>query len=112
MPASYASWKGSQPNASPTAIFVYSPASNLPASAAFAMTWDTPPRWMRSVTSFAVSSVVAGMMTAPSFIAASSASHSSAWLPSMSRIRSPRRTPCSCSQLATWLERADSSAKV
>jgi hypothetical protein len=91
---------------------VYGPPPNLLASAAFAITWETPPRSIRSVMSLAVSSVVAGMITAPSFMAASSDSHSSAWLPSMSRIRSPRLTPCSCSQLATRLARTDSSAKV
>ena len=52
------------------------------------------------------------MITAPSFIAARIVSHSSTWLPSMTMIRSPRATPCSRSQLATWFERADSSANV
>ena len=47
------------------------------------------------------SSGVAGMITAPSFIAARIVSHSSTWLPSMTIMRSPRRTPRSRSQLAT-----------
>jgi hypothetical protein len=37
-------------------------------------------------------------------------SHSGAMLPSMSSTRSPRLTPRSRSQFATWLDRADSSA--
>ena len=93
---------------------VYSPAtsSNLPTSAAPTTTWRAPPRSSRSRRSAAVSSVVAGITTAPSFIAASSVSHSSTWLPSMRMIRSPRATPRPRSQLATWFDRADSSANV
>ncbi len=52
------------------------------------------------------------MITAPSFIAARIVSHSSTWLPSITMTRSPRATPCARSQLATWLERAESSANV
>jgi hypothetical protein len=52
------------------------------------------------------------MITAPSFIAARIVSHSSTWLPSMTITRSPRATPCSRSQFATWFEHALSSAKV
>ncbi len=59
-----------------------------------------------------MSRVVAGMTTAPSFIAARMVSHSSTWLPSMRMIRSPRATPCPRNQFATWLERSDSSRKV
>ncbi len=52
------------------------------------------------------------MTTAPSFIAASTVSQSSNWLPSMRMIRSPRATPTDRSQLATRLDRSDSSANV
>ena len=62
---------------------------------------------MRSRRSDSASSVVAGITTAPSFIAASIVSHSSTWLPSISTIRSPRATPCARSQFATWSERVD-----
>jgi hypothetical protein len=55
---------------------------------------------------------VAGMITAPSFIAARIVSHSSTRLPSITIIRSPRATPCARSQFATWFERSDSSANV
>lgn len=51
------------------------------------------------------------MTTARSFIAASAVSHSSVWLPSITRIRSPSATPCSRSQFAAWSERADIRAK-
>jgi hypothetical protein len=47
------------------------------------------------------------MITAPSFIAARMISHSGATLPSISRIRSPRRTPRPRSQFATCADRAD-----
>ena len=57
-------------------------------------------------------SVVAGITTAPSFIAASSVSHSSSWLPSIRMIRSPRPTPLARNQFATRLERDDISANV
>ena len=70
------------------------------------------PRSNRSARSSAVSSVVAGITTAPSFIAASMTSHSGTTLPSISRMRSPRLTPSARSPLATRLERSDSSAKV
>ena len=112
--ASAASSYVSQPSAAPTEILVQSPSrpANLAVSAAPATTWRTPPRSMRSVRSAAVSSVVAGMTTAPSRIAASIVSHSSTWLPSMSRIRSPRVTPWLRSQPATRLDRSASSANV
>ncbi len=55
---------------------------------------------------------MAGMRTARSFIAASTVSHSSAWLPSIRMIRSPARTPWARSQFATLFERADISAKL
>lgn len=54
---------------------------------------------------------MAGMTTARSFIAARAVSHSSTWLPSMTRIRSPARTPWARSQFAAWSERADIRAK-
>jgi hypothetical protein len=53
--------------------------------------------------------VVAGDNTAPSLIDASIVSHSGTSLPSIIRMRSPRRTPCARSQLATWFERCDIS---
>ena len=53
-------------------------------------TCRAPPRSTRSRRSAGPSSGVAGMTTAPSFIAASIVSHSSTWLPSMRMIRSPR----------------------
>ena len=56
---------------------------------------------------------VAGMITAPSFIAARIVSHSSTWLPSISDhpVAAARRR-ASRSQFATWFERAASSANV
>ncbi len=54
---------------------------------------------------------MAGMTTARSFIAARTVSHSSTWLPSMTTIRSPARTPRDRSRFATRFERADISAK-
>ena len=70
------------------------------------MTWRTRPRAKRSARSLRVNSVVAGTITAPSFIAASMHSHSATTLPSMTRMRSPRRTPSARSILATWFERS------
>ena len=58
-----------------------------------AMTAPTRPRSMRSRRSASASCVVAGMITAPSFIAASVVSHSSTWLPSRTSSRMPRATP-------------------
>ena len=55
---------------------------------------------------------VAGIITAPSFIAASIVSHNGATLPSINRIRSPRLTPSARNPLAMRLERCDNSAKV
>ena len=57
-----------------------------------------------------VSSVVDGIITAPSLVSARMHSQSAARLPSMSRVRSPRRTPWSRSHAASALERAVSSA--
>ena len=48
----------------------------------------------------------------PSLMPASISSHSSTWLPNMMIMRSPRFTPWPRSQLATWFERADDSAKL
>ena len=59
----------------------------------------------------AASSIVAGTITAPSFIAASMVSQSGATLPSISRMRSPRRTPDRAKALAMRFERSLSSAK-
>ena len=67
---------------------------------------------MRSRRSLSASSVVAGITTAPSFIAASIVSHSSTWLPSISTIRSPRPTPCARSQFASRSDRVTSSSNV
>jgi hypothetical protein len=57
-----------------------------------------------------VSWVVAGMITAPSFIAASIASQSASSLPSMTRMRSPRFTPQERKVLATRLDDSESCA--
>ena len=62
--------------------------------------------------SAAVSSVVAGMSTAPSFMQASMVSHSSTWLPSISSTRWPRSTPWARSHAASSVDRADICAKV
>ena len=78
--------------------------------AALVMTWRTRPRCSRSARSSPDKSVVAGISTAPSLIAASMVSHSGTSLPIISRMRSPLRAPSATSQLATWLERCDSSA--
>ena len=78
---------------------------------ALVMTWRTRPRAKRSARSLRVSSVVAGTITAPSFIAASMHSHSGTTLPSISRMRSPRRTPRPRSALATRFERSLNWAK-
>ena len=51
------------------------------------------------------------MTTRPSFIAASSAIHSGATLPSISSSRSPRSAPSARKALATRDEASDSSAK-
>ena len=93
-----------------TTIRVQSPASpaNLAAETASATTCLTCPRAIRSARSAGCSSVEAGMITAPSFIAARMTSHNGATLPSMSSIRSPRRTPSPRSQFATCADRADS----
>ncbi|MEY9841385.1 hypothetical protein ABH941_006662 [Streptacidiphilus sp. EB103A] len=56
--------------------------------------------------------VLAGMTTVPSLIAASITSHRATWLPSSSRIRSPRTTPCARSQAAVRSDRSRSPAKV
>ncbi len=84
--------------------------SNLAARPVSVTTCRTVPRSTRSARSSGPSSVDAGMITAPSFIAARMTSHSGAMLPSISSSRSPRRTPSWRSQFATWFERADSAA--
>ena len=56
--------------------------------------------------------VVAGITTAPSFIAPSIASQSACTFPSSSRMRSPRRTPSPRRKLATRLDRRAISAKL
>ena len=86
--------------------------ANFGVSSPAAITWRTRPRTKRSRRSSSVSMVVAGITTAPSFIAASIASHSGCTLPSSSRMRSPRRTPRARRWLATWFDRADSAAKL
>ena len=62
--------------------------------------------------SAAVSKGVAGTTTAPSFIAPSITSHNAVTLPSISRMRSPRRIPSTRRPLATRLERSESAAKL
>ena len=59
-----------------------------------------------------MSCVVAGMITAPSFIAPSISSQSGSVLGSMTRMRSPFATPRPWSQLAMRVLRSESSAKV
>ena len=95
-----------------TAIRVQSPGTsrNFGTWADSVITCRTWPRVIRSARSTGPSSVDVGMITAPSFIAARMTSHSGAMLPSMSSSRSPRRTPSSRSQLATWFDRAAISA--
>ena len=75
-------------------------------------TWRARPRANRSARSAGVSSVAAGMITAPSFITASIVSHSGATLPSITSTRSPRFTPSARSALARRFERSESSAKL
>ena len=79
----------------------------LPTAAQFA-----PPRSTRSNRSAGPIRVVVGIITMPSLMPASMSSQSSTWLPSMMIIRSPRRTPWLRSQLATWAERRERSAKL
>src|SRR5450631_4680045 len=67
---------------------------------------------MRSSRSAEVSKVVAGITTTPSLMQASRVSHSSTWLPSISRRRSPLAAPMDDNQDATCEERADISAYV
>jgi hypothetical protein len=55
---------------------------------------------------------VAGITTTPSLMQASKASHSSTWLPIMSRRRSPLTAPNEDNHEATCEERADISAYV
>src|SRR6202030_1832393 len=83
--------------------------ANLSAEAASATTCRTDPRTSRSARSAGCSRVEAGMITAPSFIAARMTSHSGATLPSMSSTRSPRLTPSPRSQFATCAERPASA---
>lgn len=103
----------SQPDAgSPTAMRVKSPSTdvNAPVTAEAAITCLTSPRSTRSRRSAEVSSIVAGIVTAPRRMQASMHSHNSTWLPSMSRTRSPWCTPASDNQPATCSERAERSA--
>jgi hypothetical protein len=86
--------------------------ASFAASSAAVMTKRTRARATRSARSSAVSSVVAGTTTAPSFIAASMTSHSGATLPSMRRMRSPRLTPRARRPLATRFDRSAISRKV
>ena len=79
---------------------------------AAATTALTSPRSTRSTRSSGPSSVDAGIITAPSFMAASIVSHSGTTLPSISSTWSPRRTPRPRRWLATRLERSVISAKV
>ena len=85
--------------------------ANLPVSSAAAITVPTLPRTMRSIRSARVSSVVDGISTAPSFMAASMISQSAGTFPSISSSRWPRPTPCARRKFATWSERRDSAAK-
>jgi hypothetical protein len=81
---------------------------NIGASTDLATTNRAPPRRTRSCRSEVFSRVLAGMITAPSLMQARITSHNSTWLPSMTITLSPRRTLFSCSQPATWSDRADS----
>ncbi len=76
------------------------------------MTCLTAPRSKRSVRSSALTSVVVGTITAPSFMQASMDSHSATSLGISSSTRSPRATPSERSQLATWFERSAMRAKL
>jgi hypothetical protein len=64
---------------------------------------------MRYARSDADSSVEVGIETAPILVIASITSHNSIMLPSITMTWSPRRTPMSVSQFATWSDRAESS---
>ncbi len=95
-----------------TTTAVHSPvtSANLVIWPASAITCRTCPAQIRSSRSAGCSSVEAGMITAPSFIAASMTSHSGTMLPSISSTWSPRRTPRPRSQLATCEDLADMAA--
>jgi hypothetical protein len=69
-------------------------------------------RSIRSTSSLGPTAVVVGTITAPRRMIASMDSHSSTWLPSMSRTLSPRVTPCAASRRATWRDRSTISANV
>ena len=83
-----------------------------PASALLVTTARTPPRVIRSARSASVSSVVAGIITAPARMQPSMISHSGTVLPSTISTRSPGCSPASVSQPATWRERSAISAYV
>ena len=70
------------------------------------------PRAMRSPRSAAVSSVEAGLTTAPSFMAASVISQSGVVFGSITRMRSPRDSPARRRNDAAREDRSDSSANV
>jgi hypothetical protein len=70
------------------------------------------PRSMRSRRSASESSIVAGLSTAPSFIAASISSHSSTRLGSITSRRSPRPIPRLRRKLAARSEATRSSSKL
>ena len=86
--------------------------ANLELAATSATTWRILPRSMRSARSAWVSCVVAGLTTAPSFIAASVISHSGTTFGSMTSMQSPRRTPLARRKFATRLERSLIPAKL
>ena len=85
---------------------------NFPVHEASVTTCFTLPRVKRSARSLSVSCDVAGMITAPIFIAASIVSQSSQRLPNMTSIRSPRLTPSADNEFATRFEISESSANV
>ena len=113
--ASYASSYRNQPGGSPptaSRVDTESMFSNLAAWSAAATTNRTCPLEQRSARSSRLSIVVAGINTAPSFIAASTVSQSGGMLPIMSSNRSPRLTPRPRRWLATRDDRSASSANV
>ena len=102
------SWKLAHPSRSePTTMRIKSRSmgSNFCASVPSAITTRMFARSMRSSRSRVPSTIEVGRMTAPTFMIASIASHSSTRLSSMSMTKSPRFTPRDSSQFATWLER-------
>ena len=98
--------------AGPTAMRTGAPGSVLKrgANCASVSTALTCPRSRRSARSSRSSSVLAGIITAPSRISASMLSHNATQFGSMTRTRSPRVTPSAAMNEATCRERCATAA--